>query len=174
MDRSSEQAWITSLQQHRLGVENVVYVTSGKGQSQMQFPEASVSGPGQPTDTLEYRPEVLAWEVALLAQSSAYLALELQIFAERLSQMPILCPESTYRRLFDSLVTFRALLDAMVRNYKQTNGNENDGLVPALSTPLVEAIRSMLARETVSGSGGYTISSERVVRRHTGDAGDTR
>jgi hypothetical protein len=174
MDRSSEQAWITSLQQHRLGVENVVYVTSAKGQSQMRLPEASVRGPGQPMDTLEYRPEVLAWEVALLAQSSAYLALELQIFAERLSQMPILCPESTYRRLFDSLVTFRRLLDAMVLNYKQTNGNENDGLVPALSTRMVEEIRYMLDREVVSGSGGSTISTARVGRKNISDAGVTK
>jgi hypothetical protein len=132
-------------------------------------------GEGAVADAITRGERERPWtEVALLAQSSAYLALELQIFAERLSQMPILCPESTYRRLFDSLVTFRRLLDAMVLNYKQTNGNENDGLVPALSTRMVEEIRYMLDREVVSGSGGSTISTARVGRKNISDAGVTK
>jgi hypothetical protein len=174
MDRLSERLLTTSVQQARLGVQNVAYVGSGKISSQMQLPEATLNVPSGPGDTLEYRPEVLAWEAALLAQSSAYLALELQVFAERLSDMPIRCPESTYRRLYSSLATFRRLVDAMAKNYSVTNANVNDGLVPVISEPLVEAIRSMLDREVVSGSGGCTISTENLVTKPTGDVGDMR
>jgi hypothetical protein len=174
MDKSSELAWITSLQQHRLGVENVLYVVRGKGKSQLRFPLASVNDLGQPSDTVEWPPEELPWAVALLAQSSAYLALELQIFAERLSQRPITCPESTYRRLYDSIETLQRLLDVTAKNYKLSNDNGSEGFIPVLSERLVAEIRSMLAQEVVNGSGGSTISSERVGGRNTGDAGDTK
>lgn len=174
MERSSEQQWTTLLQQHRLGVGNVLYVVRGRDRSQMRLPEATLSDVGQPSDTLEYRPEALAWEAALLAQSSAYLALELQAFAERLSQTPIRCPESTYRRLFDSLGILRRLLNAMARNYRESNDNGSDGLVPVLSERMVGEIRSMLDQEIVSGSGGSTISSARVAKRNSEGVGDTR
>jgi hypothetical protein len=174
MERLLDQAWTTSVQQARLGVQNVAYVGSGRSSLQQPFPEAVSSDPLQPGDTLEYRPEALAWEAALLAQSSAYLALELQAFAERLSSMPIRCPESTYRRLFNSLVTFRHLVSARARSYKETNANGSDGLVPVISERLEREIRSMLVRELVSGSGGSTISTANLVTKHTGDVGATK
>lgn len=174
MEPSAERALITSLQQHRLGVENVVYVVRGKGLSQMRLPVASENAPGQPGDTLEWPPEDLPWAVALLAQSSAYLALELQAFAERLSAMPIRCPESTYRRVYDSIETLRVLLDAIAKNYRHTNDNVSEGFIPVLSERLVKEIRSMLAREVVNGSGGSTISTARVTMRNGADVGGTR
>lgn len=167
MEPWSEQQWTTLQAQHRLGVDHLVYAVSGKRLLQMQFPEATVSGVGQPGDTLVWPPEELAWAVATLAQSSAYLALALQAFAERLSTMQIACPESTYRRLYDSIETLGRLLGALHKNFSATNDNGNDGLVPVLSERLVREIRCMLAQEIVNGSGGSTISSARVTKHPT-------
>jgi hypothetical protein len=174
MESASERQWITLQAQHRLGVSHLVYDVSGKGLLQLQLPVASVNGPLQPMDTVEWPPEELPWAVALLAQSSAYLALELQAFAERLSDTPIRCPESTYRRLYDSIETLRRLVDAIAKSYKLSNDNGSDGFIPVLSERLVGEIRSMLAVELVNGSGGSTINTARVGTNRSADAGGMR
>lgn len=171
MATSSEQAWITSRLAHRLGVGDVLYTVPGRLASQMRFPEATVNDHSQPMDTLEWPPEALPWALAMAAQSSAYLAIELQRMSERFSDRPITCPESTYRRLFASIETLRRLHDAIAANYKLSNDNLSEGFIPVLSERLVGEILSMLGAELVSGSGGSTISSGRVKTRNTVDAG---
>jgi hypothetical protein len=167
MDRSSEQQWITSLLQHKLGCENVAYVEWARKFSSRQLQMEGMSDLSQPGDIQEYRSEALAWEVALTAQSSAYLALELQVLAQRLSEMLIRSPESTYNQLYDSYATLRALLDTMTESLRETNGNGSDGSIPLLSSRMVAEIRSTLAQDTASTMGGSTTSTERVGRKNT-------
>lgn len=167
MVSSSEQQWITSLLQARLGCMNVASTTSVRRFSSRQLEMANVSDVGQPGDMREWRAEELAWAVALEAQSCAYLALELQALAQRFSEMRITCPESTYKRLLDSHETFRDLLDIMVRSFRETNENGSEGLLPALSERMVAEIRSMLAQEVATTLGGYTTSTERVNEKST-------
>lgn len=123
---------------------------------------ATPSELGQPMDTVEWSAEALAWLLAMQAQSCAYLALELQRFAEELSTLQITCPESTYKRLLDSTEIFTRLLDSMRQSYAENNSHEKDNSIPVLSEHLVGAIRSMLAPDRVTTSGGSTISTEKA------------
>jgi hypothetical protein len=129
---------------------------------------------GEETDMRELRADQLAWGLALTAQSCAYLAIELQVFAEKLSVSQITCPESTYNALFDSVEMFRALLDCMVKNYAECNDSSNEGLVPVFSIPMAGAIRSILALDPATTSGESTISTASRTTKDTEDAGDTR
>lgn len=174
MERSSEQTWITSLLQARLGCMNVASTISARKFSSRQLEMAGLNDVGQPGDMTEWRAEALAWAVALEAQSCAYLALELQALAQRFSETPITCPEWTYRRLLDSHETFKALLDIMVQSFRDTNANGSDGSLPALSERMVQEIRYMLAQDPATTSGGCTTSIGRVNERNTSDVGDTK
>jgi hypothetical protein len=162
VEKSSDRAWITSLLQHRLGCENVAYNDSVRTLSGRQLTLGTSAGNEQPSDMIGWSAEELGWVIALEAQSCAYLALELQALAQRLSETQITCPESTYRRLYDSHAMFRRLVEFMQQSFRDSNANGNDGSLPVLSARMVQEIRSMLAQETATTSEGYTISSERA------------
>lgn len=133
-----------------------------------------MSSPGQGTDTSGVGAGTLAWEMALAAQSSAYLAEELQIWAEKSAGRTLALHDLTYRRLLGSVVTFRALLDTMHRNLHVINGKAESNDISALSDHMVEEIRSMLAHglaittvECMTNIGSQETSN-------SADAGDTR
>lgn len=174
MEPSSERALITSLHQHRLGLTSSPYSPSERRASEMREEMATFSEVGQPTDTGAWPAVALAWRLAMQAQSCAYLALELQQFAEELSTLQIMCPESIYKRLLDSTEIFTRLLDNMRQSYAENNSHEIDNSIPVLSVPLVEAIHSTLDRVPVTTMVESTINTEKASQMHTQDAGDTR
>src|SRR6266536_225945 len=174
MDNSSERALTIARQQARLGLPTWNCNISVNRLSETRELLATARDLGQPMDTREWRAAELAWVVAMQAQSCAYLATELTVFAHRLSESQIVCPESTYNQLLDSLVTFAHLLDDMLKNYRESNANGSEGLLPVLSTPLVEAIRSTLGLEQVTTSAGSTINTGSRRRKCTSGAGDMR
>lgn len=174
MDWSSELALTTSLSQHKLGLTRLVSGKSGSCWSARPEERVTSSEISQPGDTEDTPALALGWALAMQAQSCAYLALDLQAFAEILSVSQIMCPESTYKRLLDSTETFTRLLDSMRQSYGENSQVENENSVPVLSERLVVAIRSMLDREQVTITVGSTISTERASPIHTKNAGDTR
>lgn len=174
MDTSAEQGLITSLHQHRLGLTSLTSSPSVKRVSERRSEMAMSSDCGQPTDTVVRPAEELGWLLAMQAQSCAYLALELQRFAEELSTLRITCPESTYRRLYVSIEMFSRLLDNMRQSYAENNSHEIESSIPVLSARLVEAIHSTLAQESVTITDGSTISTERANQMTTPNVGDTK
>lgn len=167
MDCSSEQALITSLHQHRLGLTSLTSSKLVRRVSGTRDEMETLSEHGQPTDT-SVKPAVeLGWLLAMQAQSCAYLALELQKFAEELSTLQITCPESTYRRLYVSIEMFTRLLDNMRQSYAANNSHEIDSSIPVLSARLVEAIHSMLAPEPATTTDGYTTNTGKASQMRT-------
>lgn len=174
MDTSSEQALITSLHQHRLGLTSLLSSPSAKRVSEMREEMETPCELSQPTDTAARPAVVLAWALAMQAQSCAYLALELQEFAEQLLTSQIMCQESTYRRLSDSIEIFTRLLESMRRSYAENNSHETDNSMPVLSEHLVEVIRFTLAQGQATTTDGSTINTERAARKSTESVGDTK
>lgn len=125
----------------------------------MQDWQATKLPHGPETDTSEKRVAQLSWLVSRAAQSSASLARELEMFAGTLSIAQITCPESTYRRLYDSTETLAHLLDAMSRNFAEVNENECGSTMPMLSGDLNAAIRSILVRGSVTTMAASTINT---------------
>lgn len=66
---------------------------------------ATKSSPGEPTDTGDTGAATLAWEMAMLAQSCAYLAEDAQVWAQNSADRTLGLQESTYRQLLDSIGT---------------------------------------------------------------------
>lgn len=173
MDRWSEQPLIISRQLAQLGLQTLTLSTLVSSLSETQNKLAIEREHGQPSDIEEWPAVELAWAAAMQAQSCAYLAEELQIFAERLLGSQITCPESTYNALYDSIETFRHLLDVMVQSYRESNANMQEGLLPVLSTPMVEAIRSTLGPDRATITGASMIKRGRASRQSSDGAGDT-
>lgn len=159
MEPSQMQVSIISRLLARISLDRNTSSSSATDLSTMQDGKATNSTVDQPGDTRSYMLEASAWEFALTAQSCAYLALELQAFAEKLSRSQITCRESTYRQLSDSIVTFRHLLEDMSKSYAEYNASEEGHYIPVLSSRVVEAIRCTLAAEEAPTSGGSTTSS---------------
>lgn len=174
MESSPQRALITSLHQHRLGLTSLLSSRPVRLLSGKQEEMATSSELSQPTDIEERPVEALAWALAMQAQSCAYLALELQQFADELLMSRITCQESTYKRLLDSAEIFTRLLDIMRRSYAENNSHENDSSIPVLRERLVEAIRSTLDQDRATITVGSTINTERADRLSTKNAGDTR
>jgi hypothetical protein len=172
MDRWSEQPLIISRQLAQLGLQTLSLSTLVSSLSETRNKLAIEREHGQPSDIEEWPAVQLAWAAAMQAQSCAYLAAELQVFAERLSGSQITCRESTYNALYDSLETFRRLLDVMVQSYRESNANMQEGLLPVLSTPLVEAIRSTLGLDPATITAEYTTRIGRAKTRSTDAVGD--
>jgi hypothetical protein len=135
---------------------------------------ATVSSRGEPTDTGGIGAATLAWEMAMLAQSCAYLAEEAQIWGQNCVDRTLISPESTYRLLLDSTGTLRRLLDIMHRTLRAINVKEGSNDICVLNEHLAEEIRYMLGRglaittvECMTSTGSQEMSS-------TADAGDTR
>jgi hypothetical protein len=159
MEPSQMQVATISRQLARISLDRNSSNNSATGLSKMQDGEATDSTVEQPGDTRSYMLEASAWEYALTAQSCAYLALELQGFAEKLSRSRITCRESTYRQLSDSTVTFRRLLEDMSKSYAEYNASEDDHYIPVLSSRVVEAIRCTLAAGEAPTLGGSTTNA---------------
>jgi len=174
MDWSSEQALITSLQVGKLRHHRGASQRSADYSSMLQNEMGALLSRGEPTDTRESRALALGWQLAMAAQSCAYLADELQIFAERLSTMQITCPESTYRRLYDSGEMLLALLENMRQNYVESNAQESDQSLPVLSLDMAQVIRSTLAQERVTTMVASTINTDSREYRSIETAGDMK
>lgn len=174
MEPSAEQALITSLHQHRLGLTSLISSPSVRRVSGTRGGMAMPSEHGEHMDIAAGAAAELGWLLAMQAQSCAYLALELQKFAEELSASRITCPELTYRRLYVSIETFTRLLENMRQSYVASNQHEIDNSIPVLSEHLVGAIRSMLAQDQATITGGSMTNTERASRKNTSDAGDTK
>lgn len=174
MERSSEQAWITSLSQQRLGCVNVALSGSARNFSSRQLVMEGMTDLSQPGDMTEQNAGLLAWEVALEAQSCAYLALVLQELAQILSERPITCPESTFRQLLDSHATFRALVEHMTVSFSESIDNGSDHSMPVLSSRMVEEIRSMLDQDRANTEAGSMTSFAKAMTRRFGGVGGTR
>lgn len=159
MEPSQVQAAIISRQLVRISLNRNPSSNSDTDFSTMRDEMATDSTAEQPMDSRSYMLEASAWEYALTAQSCAYLALELQACAEKLSKSRITCRESTYKQLLDSIVIFRRLLEDMSKSYADFNGNEDGHYIPVLSSHVVAAIRSTLAAEGAPTSGGSTTSN---------------
>lgn len=167
MDSSAKRALITSLHQHRLGLTSLTSSTLVRRVSGTRDEMETPSEHGQQTDTSVKPAEELGWLLAMQAQSCAYLALELQKFAEELSTLQITCPESTYRRLYVSIEMFTRLLDNMRRSYAENNSHEIESSIPVLSARMVEAIHSMLVQDQVTTSEGCTTNTGKASQKIT-------
>jgi hypothetical protein len=133
-----------------------------------------MSSHGEPTDTEGIGAAALAWEMALLAQSCAYLAEEAQIWAEKYVDRTLTSPDWTYRRLLDSLGTTRRLLDTMHRRLREVNEKEENTAICALSDHLAEGIRYMLAQGSAITSVECMTNIESQETSGTDDAGDMK
>jgi hypothetical protein len=133
-----------------------------------------MSSLGQRMDIEAIGAAQLAWEMAMLAQSSAYLAEDAQIWAQNSADRTLTLPESTYRRLLDSIGTLSRLLDCMHRSVRRINEGEAPNAICVVSEPLVEEIRYMLGRGLALTLVECMTSTESQKTSNTGDAGDTR
>lgn len=165
---------ITSLQLARLSLARILYSASGLSLKGLRDGMATSDGLGDSTDMSERRVAELAWELAMMAQSCAYLATELQVSAERLLVSQITCPESTFSALFSSAGIARHLIENMRQSFAATNAEEDLQELPVLSTELVAAIRSSLARGQAITTVGYTTSGESQETSSIDTAGDMR
>lgn len=136
--------------------------------------EATMSSRGRPMDTEAIGAATLAWEMARLAQSSAYLAEEAQIWAERSVNRTLTSPELTYRQLLDSVGTLRRLHDNMHRRLQEINAGEGSNAICVVSIPLAEEIRFMLARGSATTLVECMTSIESPETSNIADAGVTK
>lgn len=135
---------------------------------------AMSSSLGPPTDTGGIGAATLAWEMATLAQSCAYLAEEAQLWAEKSVDRTLTLADSTYRPLCDSAGTLARLLDAMHRSLRRINEGERPNDICVLNALLGEEIRFMLARGSAITMVECMTNIESQEMRDTGDAGATR
>lgn len=135
---------------------------------------ATMSSHGQPTDTEATGVAALAWEMAMLAQSSAYLAQEAQIWAEKSADRTLISADSTYRQLLDSTGTFRRLLDTMHRRLRELNEKAESNGISVLNDHLAEEIRYMLGRGLATTMVECMTNIESQVMSNSADVGDTR
>lgn len=133
-----------------------------------------MSGDGEATATRGSQAEELAWVMAMQAQSCAYLAEWLQIFAERLYREPLELPESIYNQLYDSHETMLALLDIMRQRLEGQSKLEHASYIPALNAHMAEEIRFMLVRGSAITMAECTTSIESRISKSTSDVGDTK
>jgi hypothetical protein len=170
----SERAWITSLSQHRLGCINVAFTKLDRNFSSRQLEMAGMNDLSQPGDMTEQNAGLLAWEIALEAQSCAYLALVLQELAQILSEQPITCPELIFSQLLGSHATFRALVEHMTVSYSESIDNGSDHSLPTLSSRMVGEIRAMLDQDLATTKGGSTTSFVRAMTKRFAAVGGMR
>jgi len=102
----------------------------------------------------------LAWVIAENAQCCAFLAESMQIFAEKLSDVPPTSHELTSKQPFISALQLRALLGIMLREYERASIPDVPTVVPSISTDLAEGIRWQLAHGKAITMEGFTIKEE--------------
>jgi hypothetical protein len=164
----------TSQQLARLRMHIVTSQKLGKACSEMQELLAESQGPGGAVATKELRATGLAWAVGMLAQSSAFLAQELQLTAEMLADQRISCPESTYKLLLALAETCRLLLDDTAKRLASITEGDGGGFVLGLPTHTEGVIHSLSELVRAIITAGFTISTESLERKNTGDAGATK
>jgi hypothetical protein len=139
-----------------------------------QVTRAIESHPGQPMDTEAIGAATLAWEMAILAQSCAYLAEEAQIWAQSCVDRTLTSPDLIYRQLLDSTGTFRRLLDNMHRRLGEINRGAPKNAICVLNEALAEEIRYMLGLGLATITVECMTSIESQGTSSTADAGDTK
>jgi hypothetical protein len=174
MDRSSARALTTAQQLARLKLSRFFSEGSGLTASTRPDETATSSSRGGGAATGDGPVVALAWEIAQTAQFCAYLAIELQVWAEKYAGRESISADSTYRRLSDSLGIFRGLLNNMQVKFSKLNKEEGNTYVCAISEPLVEAILSMWAADNLTTLVECMTSTERAETLGTSDAGDTK
>jgi hypothetical protein len=157
------------LRLHRFSSE-----ASGMRNLERQVEMATKSGPGQPTDTVAIGAATLAWEMALVAQSCAYLAEEAQIWGQNSVDRTLISPGSTYRQLLDSVGTTRRLLDTMHRTLHAINVREESNDISVLNAHLAEEIRYMLGLGLATTTVECMTSTASLETSNTADAGGTK
>lgn len=160
MESSRQQQLTTSQQLARLSLGRILSSDLVESLQTLRGEMATGANPGVNTATWDKRAVELAWVLAMMAQSCAYLATELQVSAGRLSTSQITCPESTYNALFYSTGTALRLIDSMKQSFAVTNERAEARELPVLSTDLVEAIRWSLVHDPVTITAEYTTSGE--------------
>jgi hypothetical protein len=118
--------------------------------------------------------DLLAWEIAETAQSCAYLAIELQVWASRSYGQAQTSAGWTYRPLFDSVRIFRALLINMHKRFVEINGWEENNAVCVISEDLAEAILSTLVVDKATTLAECMTRPEKAETQDTGTAGDMK
>jgi hypothetical protein len=158
----------------RLRIHDVDSRKLAKALLEMRGEQATVSGHGGRWVMRGLPAKALAWELAMAAQSSAYLATELQVLAEKLADSPTTYEDSTYRQLFASVETLRRLLDIMAERFKGQIRGELDPSALVLPERLVGAIRSASDLAPATTTAGSTTNTESLDRQPISDAGDTK
>jgi ABC-type cobalamin transport system ATPase subunit len=174
MESSQMRALTISQQLARLRLHRFSSAGSAMRSLEGQVAMATKSSLGEPTDIGAIGAATLAWEMAMLAQSCAYLAEEAQIWAQKSVDRTLTSRESTYRQLLDSVGTMRRLLDTMHRMLHANNVKEDANGISVLSDLLVEEIRFMLARGSAITTAECMTSIESRGTNSTADVGDTR
>jgi hypothetical protein len=174
MEYSQMRALIISQQLARLRLHRFSYEGSAIRSLSARVEEVMMSNPGQPMDTEAIGAATLAWEMAMEAQSCAYLAEELTIWAQKSVDRTLMCQESTYRQLLDSTGTMRRLLDTMHRTLHAINVKEGSNDISVLNAHLAEEIRYMLGRGLATTTVGCMTSTESPETSNSADAGDMR
>jgi hypothetical protein len=139
-----------------------------------QVARAIESHPGQPMATEGIGAATLAWEMATLAQSCAYLAEEAQIWAQHSVDRTLTSPDLIYRQLLDSVGTTRRLLDIMHRRLGEINRQAPNNGICVLNVHLAEEIRYMLGLGLATTTVECMTNIESPETSSTADAGDTK
>jgi hypothetical protein len=174
MESSQARALITSRQLAPLRLHRFCSEASATRSLERRVELVTKSSHGEPMDTEAIGAATLAWEMAMLAQSCAYLAEEAQIWAQHSVDRKLTSPESTYRQLLDSVGTTRRLLDIMHRTLRAINVREGSSDISVLNAHLAEEIRYMLGLGSAITTVACMTSTERVETSNTADAGDMK
>lgn len=172
-DRSSAQALTIAQQLARLRLGRFFYEGTGLTNSNELELKGIKSSPGAGGATGGGQAAELAWEVAMTAQYCAYLAIELQVWAQRFVDQRPTSPDSTYRRLSSSAGIFRALLANMHKKFSALNKKEENNEICVISEDLAEAILSMWAQDNLTITVECMTSIESQGTSNTNTVGDT-
>lgn len=174
MDNSSQQALITALQLARLKLTGFFSEGSGLTPSMPPDERGTQSNPGNGAATKDGPAVELAWEIAQTAQFCAYLAIELQVWAQRCSDQEPTLADSTYNRLCGSVGIFRTLVSSMYTRFSKINKEADVNSVCCISEGLAEAILSTWAQGNPITTVVSMTSTESQETSSTDHAGDTR
>jgi hypothetical protein len=164
----------TAQQLANLRTHTIISQKLAKSCSEMQELMAESSSPGAASDTKVLRARGLAWALAMLAQSSAFLASELQLTAETLAESQIECRESTFKLLLALAETSQLLLDDTARRLHDITEGNGAGYVLSSPARLDAVIHSLSELVRAIISAGFTINTKSRETTPTDAAGDTR
>lgn len=174
MVNSSALGLITSQQLAALRLSAFFSEASGLTPFTRRAPMATEPSLGDGTATEDGSLVGLAWEIATMAQSCAYLAIELQVWAERFCDLESTLPGLTYSQLSASTAMLRALLTHMQEKFSEHNKEEGNVSVSVISGGLAEAILSCWEADNRTITVAVTTRAESQETNDTGTAGDMR